>query len=572
MTKATVDLIVPIRAARARWEQARARTCLPTTLCGRSREIRFGTGEFRTRPRSVGASADRLYALETRTDMTKARTAVLERGRIARLVVVSFAFAVGALPLAASAQHDDPTNLSLRVAPTKAPHSWVHWGAAREQERYRELVSELEAQLTSQGIPGGAVGIVAHNRTRFVAGFGVKEAGGTAPVDGDTRFRIGSISKTFTAVLATQLAVEHAVSLDAPLTRYLPDLQLHAPHNPAELTLRRLLSHTAGVPDTTELACADGNSLEAWFDGHPELTLWTPPGRLFSYSNLGFSLAGLALESAIGVPYRELVEQRILEPLGLESMTFDLSEAVAGDHAVGFSPESGGTTLVECALVDPAGGLWSSARDLASFAATLLRGGDGVINRRVLWAMRAPETVTDPGGDATYGLGLVDIERGAMRIVGHNGGLPGYRAEMWLVPNRDFGLVLLVNGDVDTTPLALAALAHLLELPEVQPVDRTTPPSAWSDYLGVYEEEQQPTAFPEPWIGTVVVDLEGGHLFMRDVENTERLPMRQLAGDSWIVTVEDGFDLPVTFWRDRRGRVEYIASRSGAVHRISGLD
>lgn len=457
-------------------------------------------------------------------------------------------------------------------------HSLLRGHIARKRagrmEQYRALADELERELLARGVPGGALAIVERNRVQFATGLGMKEAGGSAEVDADTRFRIGSITKTFTAALAAQLASERVLSLDAPITRYLPELALQPPHDPSRITLRQLLSHTSGIPDYTELSCETGDdALEAWFADHPNLTLWTPPGRLFSYSNLGYSLAGLVLERAAGAPYRQLVEELIVEPLALDSMTYEVAEALAGNHARGLAPEADDDPAsIECGLVEPAGYLWSSARDLGRFAATLLRWGDGVLDVRTVARMRAPHAPLEPGSsDVSYGLGLVSIQQRGVRIVGHDGGLPGYSSAMWLVPELDVAVVLLANGNVDANQLAFAALFELLDLPEEPPPDRTTPPSAWVDYVGVYDEQQEPTAFPEPWIGTVVVELENDTLFMRDVGDSERLPMEQVADDTWIVLVDDT-PIMIRFWRDRMGRVEYIASRYGALRRVADLE
>ena len=137
--------------------------------------------------------------------------------------------------------------------------------------RYRAFADRIAAQLQAAGVPGGALGIVENGELVFATGMGVKKAGEAAPVGIDTVFRVASTTKTLTTAAIMTLAERHIVSLDAPVTRYVPELQLLPPFDPAGLTLRKLLSHTAGVPDYLELECAEGDgALAAWFAAHPE--------------------------------------------------------------------------------------------------------------------------------------------------------------------------------------------------------------------------------------------------------------------------------------------------------------
>jgi CubicO group peptidase (beta-lactamase class C family) len=493
-----------------------------------------------------------------------------------RLVRATLTLTLSTLSLSVRAQEIPLANGEQSIgvaAPSVTPNQPPATQDSARELAYRTIANNVSSIVTAQDVPGGALAIIEGKRVRFVTGFGLKEDGGSAAVDADTRFRIGSITKTFTAALAMQLVAARVVSLDAPVTQYLPELQLQPPNDPRGLTLRRLLSHTGGVPDYVEFSCPpDEHKLSSWFADHPNLTLWTPPGRLYSYSSLGYSLAGLVLERAAGSPYHRLVEERILDPLALDSMTYDVSEALAGNHASGFSPGAAtDPTSMACGLTEPPGYLWSSANDLARFASTLLRGGDHVLDARGLRLMQSKQTPTDPSGLSWYGLGLFEVTFRGVRVVGHNGAMPGYRSAMWLAPDRGLAVIILLNGDrVDPDPLAFGTIGALLGLPEEPPVDRTTPPSTWGGYTGVYDDEQAPTAFPTPWIGKVSVVLESEQLVIH-YENGGRIPLQQVAGDVWLSLLSEQVVVPITFWRDRAGRVEYIATRTGALHRIGDL-
>jgi CubicO group peptidase (beta-lactamase class C family) len=439
----------------------------------------------------------------------------------------------------------------------------------RGEARYLAIRDRLARELAASGVPGGALAIIENGQLRHASGVGVKQAGATDPVDGDTRFRIGSITKTFTATLAAQLAAERKLSLDAPIVKYVPELHLAPQHDPRAITLRQLLSHTAGVPDHVEWTCEDGpGELGRWFAEHPNLTLWSPPGRLWNYSNLGYSLAGLAIERAAGMPFRELASARIFAPLGLSSMTFDSDVAIAGNHAVATTADDSlDYTSAECALTDPPGYLWSSVRDLGRFVETLLFKRD-YFDRRVAPQLRSAIASTQAPPDLYYGLGLMLSRRQHVTTVGHNGGLPGYRSAFMAAPERGTAVVILINGEgYDPLAGALRALDDLLALPAEAPRDWSTEPSDWARYVGVYSEAADAGAFPEPQIGTVAVELEADKLYLRIEGEAERFALTQYARDTWIVTVE-GAPVLLTFIRDRRGHVEYIATRLGVVRRV----
>jgi CubicO group peptidase (beta-lactamase class C family) len=437
-----------------------------------------------------------------------------------------------------------------------------------DEADYRAFADHIAAELAAAGVPGGALGLVVDGRLAFATGLGVKDAATGEPVGTDTVFRVASTSKTFTAAAVMSLVDGGAVSLDAPITRYLPELRLQPPHDPSRLTLRRLLSHTAGVPDYLEFECADGpDALSAWFAAHPDLTLWTPPGRLWSYSNLGYSLAGLVAERAAGVPFRQLVEDHILGPLGMATATFDVDEVIAtGDHAAAHPIDPIDATLSRCGLTDPPGYLYASVRDLGRFTEAMLAWGGGVVEPPSLVQMALPHTSTQAPPDAFYGLGLFQQRYNGMLVVGHPGDLPGMHSAWWMVPGRRFGVIVLVNGDgYPPTRAALQAIDAFLAPTPVPPTDWSTPPSDWQRYVGHYASTVLPGAFPPYGLGAVTVSLEGERLFAT-LDDGSRYQLFQAVRDTFYA-LSDGTPVVLTFWRGLFGRGEYIASRGGAARR-----
>jgi CubicO group peptidase (beta-lactamase class C family) len=470
--------------------------------------------------------------------------------------------ALAATVLAASAscggEAAPPTSLTVRALDVD------------QQARYRVFADGLAAQLQASGVPGGALGIVQDGRLVFATGLGVKRAGGAEPVGSDTVFRVASTTKPLTAAMVMTLVQEGRVSLDAPVTRYLPGLRLLPPFDPRRLTLRQLLSHTAGVPDYTEIDCPEGpGALAGWFTEHPNLVLWSPPGRLWSYSNLGFTLAGLVAEQAAGLPYRELVERRVLEPFGMRTATFEVNEVMeradyAVAHADGGAPD---ITLGRCAILEPPGYMYASVRDLGRLSEGLLRGGGPALRPWSLLQMAVPRASTQVPPDTFYALGLMGLPYRGRLIVGHPGDLPGMHSAWWLVPEARFGVIVLVNGDgYSPTSAAIQAISTFVPLDDTPPPDWSTPPSDWGRYVGHYDGTPPEGAFPPYGLGRLDVELTGGQLFMTTRDDGVRYQMFQAARDAFVVVVGDT-PVVVTFWRDRAGQAEYVATRFGHARR-----
>ena len=183
-----------------------------------------------------------------------------------------------------------------------------------DELRFRDLLDVYRAQLDAAGVPGGALAIIRDGELAFAEGVGVRRQGSDESVDADTLFRVASTSKVVTAATLMALSEDGLVDLNAPITDYIPELSLLPPHDPSTIAVEHLLSHSAGIPDYFHLFECDATpgALARFFADRPNLTQWSPSGRLHNYSNLGYSLAALVAESASGQTFAALVEDRIL--------------------------------------------------------------------------------------------------------------------------------------------------------------------------------------------------------------------------------------------------------------------
>jgi CubicO group peptidase (beta-lactamase class C family) len=359
-----------------------------------------------------------------------------------------------------------------------APYGWLTDG---ELVGVGDYVARAREHF---GIPGAAVAVVQGGAIRFARGFGVTEVGGAGrPVGPDTRFVIGSVPKSMTALMVATLVDERRLSWDTPVVAVLPGFALADPGATAAVTFRDLLSMRSGLPRFDAPLFLRPLSPEEVIESLATVPLAAPPGAAFGYSNQGYAAAGFAAAAAAGgrygqdlyATYARLMRERLFGPAGMERVALDFDAGVAdpdraGPHAVdlpggGLAPlplglERGGFSVI------PAGGTtWASAVDLARYL--LLQLGRGVTpeGRRVvseagLLATRAPHTPM--GGGSHFGLGWVVGEYRGLEHLSYGGGNLGYTSYVSLLPAADLGVVVLTNAAL-AAPFTHAVAEYVAE-------------------------------------------------------------------------------------------------------------
>ena len=310
------------------------------------------------------------------------------------------------------------------------------------------VIAMMRDGITDNGVPGGAIAIVCDGAIARAEGIGTVSAGG-APVDARTRFQLASISKSLTAAAIVGLDEDGVIDLDAPIGAHVPYANTRMPYD-RDATLAELLSHSAGYP--TDIPDADYSSeeLEGFFRNNGSALLWSPPGEVFNYSNVGYALAGLAAEAASGRPFPELLDERLFARAGM-SATFDAARVLAeGNYATGHanttSTTYGPTDLYYASpMYGPMGGAWSSVEDLARFGMLLMGTVTGVLSPAALERMRTPLTPT-PWPGVSYALGLL-VEDGSVPRIGHDGSVGGFLSAFAVLPTLGVGVFALVNAD-----------------------------------------------------------------------------------------------------------------------------
>jgi CubicO group peptidase (beta-lactamase class C family) len=302
------------------------------------------------------------------------------------------------------------------------------------------------------------------------------DALGLADVEGgveatpETQYRIGSITKTFTAAAILQLRDAGSLDLDDRLGEHLDDIPHRAP------TLRRLMSHMSGlqreVPgeiwESLEVPDREG-FLASLADAEQILK----PGAHWHYSNLGFALLGEVVERVSGRPYRTYVEERLLGPLELERTSFDARPPGARGYLVDpWSDAIHAERDIDLSGTAASGQLWSTTGDLARWGAFLSEGRDGVLTAGSVAEMRAVQGMNDAERWAIgWGLGLALVRRGDRIWVGHGGAMPGQVAGLMFRPQEGIGAAVLANSGAFGEPdgLALELAERTLELEPGEP-------------------------------------------------------------------------------------------------------
>ncbi len=287
---------------------------------------------------------------------------------------------------------------------------------------------------------------------------GVVVSGESDAASARAAFRIASCTKSFTAASALLLADDGLLDLDEPLADALDvPLRLIGQVGPAP-TVRDALSMRTGLP--TDDPWADrqeslGDDAFAELLGAGVRMMW-PAGERYEYSNLGYAIVGRIIGLRARIPYRRVVETRLLEPLGLRETGFDASVAAPGGAIVGYRPTSDGFEALPFSgpgAFSPIGGLFSTVTDLARWCGILAGSIDvgDALSASVSDRMRHPHVrVTgDPDGDGAwqaYGLGLVVRSDGVRRFLGHSGGYPGFSSFMTWEEGSGVGAVAFENA------------------------------------------------------------------------------------------------------------------------------
>ena len=416
------------------------------------------------------------------------------------------------------------------------------------------LALGLESQRRERDQPGLAIAVVVDQELLWQQGFGQADLASGRPVTPQTRFRIGSISKLFTATAILQLRDAGRLQLQDRVANFLPGVELPVAIDATPITIEQLLTHTAGFPRESTPAYwneADFPTRDEMLQALRAQRSVAAPDTEVRYSNLGYAVAGEIVARASGKSYVEFVEARILQPLGMTA-TAVTPRADTAPFATGYGPRLAGRPreverLPDAKGLTPAGNFSSTVADLGQFVSLQFRdgpvGGAQILKTATLRSMHRVRWL-QPDWQRGQGLGFYVRLADRQTRIGHAGSMPGFRALLEFEPKRKLGVVVLTNAN-DGEPSvyleqAFAILGPLVERLATQ--HRETSASTATDsrtYVGTYAWKELVVHVMElegaltvirpndanPWQSRVVLERTGEHLF-RERGNASGEPYR----------------------------------------------
>jgi CubicO group peptidase (beta-lactamase class C family) len=341
----------------------------------------------------------------------------------------------------------------------------------------RRLQARLAHAQSTGRLPSVVAGLVRDGEPVWFGTYGGPAVEGHDPFD--VQYRIGSITKTMTAVLVLQLVRDGRISLDAPASTVLGDVGY------ADRSLRTLLAHSSGMqsePAGSWWERSEGVTWDELVTANDGSGSAFPSGERFHYSNLGYALLGEVAARLLGTTWWQAVQDRILTPLGMTRTSYLPAGAAAQGQSV--HPYDG--TLVDEPATDtgalaPAGQVWATISDLATYATFLGQGHPEILSIDELDLAYSPQSGNpEDGTKSLHGLGFQVFAGGSGTLAGHTGSMPGFLATVLVDRKRRTGGVVLANATTGYSPAAIVT-ELLEELEHCEP----TLPEPWRPSAGV---------------------------------------------------------------------------------------
>jgi CubicO group peptidase (beta-lactamase class C family) len=395
----------------------------------------------------------------------------------------------------------------------------------------------------------GSVLVARNDQILLDKGYAYANLEWQVPNSPDAKFRLGSITKQFTAACILLLEERGKLKTDDPVKTYLPD----APAAWDHVTIYNLLTHTSGIPSftdfpdyhSTEATPTTPEALVARFRDKP---LEFQPGQDWKYSNSGYVLLGYLIEKITGQRYRDFLEENIFEPLGMQDSGYDSNSTVIPHHAAGYAQSRNGP--VEAGYIDmsipfSAGSLYSTTHDLLRWQHALFGGN--------LLSAASFKKMTTPFKQ-DYACGLMVRTSNGLTEISHGGGIEGFVTMLAYYPDDKLSVIVLGNLESGAPPdiaTKLAAIAHgeKVMLPSERK-EASVQPDILAKYVGAYELS------PEL---SIVVTLEGSQL-MAQATNQRKVPIFPESETRFFYKIVDA---QIEFFKNDQGQITHLVLHQG---------
>ncbi len=334
-----------------------------------------------------------------------------------------------------------------------------------DSKRIAELGHFIESGRKALNVPGVGLGIVQDGKIVFAGGFGVRALDEGRAVDGDTLFMVASNTKALTTLLLAKLVDDGRLTWETPVRSLLPRFRLGDMDTTARVLVKHLICACTGLPRQDLEWFFEFGALtpQGALDTLATMQPTSKFGELFQYSNPMAAAAGFVAghvlypEMELGAAYDRAMQHLVFDPLQMKATTFDFARAQSGNYTVAHSPDIDGkqqraTMQPNYAVIPlrPAGGAWSSVRDMLRYvsmelAEGVLPNGQRYISKSPLLERRAAQVPI--GQDETYGMGLMVDSTYGVTVVHHGGDMIGQHSDMIWLPEQNVGAVVLTNGD-----------------------------------------------------------------------------------------------------------------------------
>ncbi len=443
--------------------------------------------------------------------------------------------------------------MQLAIAPPSAEASLPDFSQKADDYLKTELSAERFA---------GSVMVAQSNQIVFMKGYGWANRELEVANAPNTKFRLASVTKQFTALCILILQEQGKLSLDDPVSKYLTN----CPDAWSKITIRHLLTHTSGIPDYTGFPDYRSTVMLPW---PPEKMmaflrdkpLEFEPGERFAYSNSGYFLLSSIIEKAADRSYEQFLEQFIFQPLGMTNTGCWHFATILPHRAAGYSRD--GDAWVNAAYTDTTypqgdGALYSTVEDCFRWYQCL--------RERKLVSLDSWKAMTTPVKE-NYGFGIAVAERFGQKMFAHDGRCNGFVSSMRWFPSSDIFVAAFANSDsAHSGEVADNLVALLLDQPLRLPKERTTirlEASQLEPLVGRYEFVENPAII-------TTVTASGDHLF---IQTADQPKLEVLPESETNFFLKEMPAIQVTFWKDTSGKVSHLVSRlNGAGHEAKRLN
>lgn len=435
------------------------------------------------------------------------------------------------------------------------------------QAQFEKIREQVEAWREELAVPGVTFGVCVAGE-RYSTGAGITSVDNPLPVTDETLFQIGSITKTVTATAMLRLVERGELELRAPVRDYLPAFRVRDADVSARVTVWHLLTHLAGW--TGDVFSDTGNNDDAgeqYVTGMADFEQLAPLGRVFSYNNAAFCVAGRVIEVLTGATLEQATHELILEPLGMERSFFFPHQVMLHRFAVGHrvgATDGDGQVLSPWAIprgMNAAGGITCHIRDLLRYGAYHLGDGPPLLRGESLALMHSPQVAIN-SYMGSVGLAWILHSHGGSPVLWHTGGTNGQNAILTLAPEHDLALGMMTNGDVggklnDRFNKAVLKAFCGIEIPAPKVIESTR--DELTQYVGVYKGTMRDVELKmEGESLTAEVHMSGGLPSDRVAAPARPAAVARCGIDQLLVLEGEHMDMRADVIRDEKGVIRYL--------------